>query len=55
MNKDKEVYQSTIRMSEFGNDDLYISNNCNINSNSNSNLGNYYETPNGYAKGSNEA
>ena len=43
-------------MSTFGNGcDLYISDDCNINTDSYSNLGYSYESPNGYACGSNEA
>ena len=43
-------------MSVFGSgNDLYISDDCNINTNSRSNLGDSYESPNGYAYGSNEA
>ena len=43
-------------MSTFGGGyDLYIYNDCNINTSSYSNLGYSYELPNGYAYGSNEA
>ena len=38
-----------------GGDDLYISNDCNINTSSGSNLGHSYELPNGYTYGSTEA
>ena len=42
-------------MSIFGLTDLYISNDCNINTSSASNLGQYYELPNGYTYQSTEA
>ena len=53
--KENEVYHESDYMSTFGGGfDLYISNNCNVNTTSCSNLGHSYES-NGYAYGSNEA
>ena len=56
LKKENEVYHCTDYMSTFGDGyDLYISNDCNINTTSNSNLGHNYELPNGYTYGSTQA
>ena len=56
LKKEYEVYHHTSYISHFGGGcDLYISNDCNINTGSASNLGHSYELPNGYTYGSTEA
>ena len=55
LKKEEEVYHRSDYMSTFGGGcDLYIANDCNVNTSSYSNLGDSYES-NGYAYKSNEA